>query len=193
MRRALTAIAVALALLASGEAAHAEEPSAAEEVIRIETPAPGHTVEWTMRVRMPASDLADPAVALRAYSGTATEGAHPIELTLSPDSEPDRTLASGTAAALHDRVIDLSATSALGGSGEISVRATATLPSEAGNEYRGAGATLRFRFTGAVDEDLAMTGSAPFVIWAVAVAALAAGLGAALLRRRHRPEAGAEA
>lgn len=197
MRRIFVALAACLMVAGPNSAALAHPPEAAsEQVVSVESPAPGHTVEWSMRVRLGERELADPAIALVEYSGAATRGPHPLELVLTASGQADTELASGTAADLLDRVVDLGGTAAVGtgdADGWLTVRGTATLPVAAGDEYRGSDATLRFRFSGVVADDLAMTGRSPWDVWLIAAAVAAAGLGAALIGRRRARGAGTRA
>ena len=166
-----------------------------EHVVRVETPAPGHTSEWTMRVRADSTGLARPSITLREASGDALEGPHPLELeVVAPgrhNSERERTvLAHGTADDLLDRLVPLDQPEAATAveAGWITVQGRATLPSGAGNEYGGTGATLRFTFSGELDRNLAMTGQASMTVWVIIAAAVGIGLGTLLGRRRSARE-----
>lgn len=183
----LMALCVALTMLGVADHAPAHAQMTPEDqVVTIDTPAPGHTAEWTMRVRIGATELARPTVTLREASGSAIEGAHPLDLELLAPTA-DTPLASGTADALLGQGIPLDDGDVVTTQdGWITVHGTATLPRAAGNEYRGADATLRFTFTGEVSEDLATTGRAPIAVWIIAIAVTLVGLGSLIMRRRTR-------
>lgn len=187
MKRIFVVLSVALMLFGVADRASADPRMTPEEqTVTIETPAPGHTVEWTMRVRVGTVDLSRPIVTLREASGAAVEGAHPLDIEIFAPTA-GTPLVRGTADALLGRAIPLDQGHAAAiEDGWITVHGTATLPQEAGNEYRGADATLRFTFTGEVAEELAMTGRAPIAVWIVAVAVTLAGLGSLIMRRRTR-------
>ncbi len=196
MRPIATLLAL-LSLMWGGTAAHAEPRLETEgEVTTIQTPAPGRSVEWIMRVRAPDEDPGRVSLVLLEAEGRATEGGHPLSLRLELlDGQGDDAagafpleLASGTAAELRGRVV---AVPSSGDSRSNAVRAIAALPAAAGDEYRGSDATLHFRFaavqdggSASFDGGLAMTGGEQ-TGWLAAVALAAAGLGGSLLIRRR--------
>lgn len=193
LRTALTAAALTALLLttapAQAQAAELLEPTGTS--ISLETPAPGHSVSWEMSARSIADAELQLTLQLATVTGSAAEGRHPLELELTDHS--GALLASGTAQEVSTTALPLTPLAA--GDTRI-VHATASLPAEAGDEYRGTEARLEFAFfvqgvgsgtePGSPGSPLAITGAAGAIAW-VLVAALAIGFGtSALLRARRR-------
>ncbi|WP_309132053.1 hypothetical protein [Brevibacterium sp.] len=162
------------------------------EFVSVATPAPGHSSEWTMSVRAPEEEMENLTITLVSTSGTAVSGPHPIEITLM-DDEGQR-LASGTAEQLRNEVIFLPTPRE---GGWLTLRATAALPFEAGDDYKGSRAELQFRFSAAMAMDVAEPDQLPFTgasgVFALLILAFVLiGTGVWLLMRSSRAEGSAE-
>lgn len=186
----LTALVLGLGGVLVAVPAHADaliETNGTE--VHLTTPAPGHSVEWTMTVTNRSGGDLPLSLTTSAGSGTALEGDQPLRFSL---TEADGTVIADSveAAALAQPVTDLGT---LAAGATRTVTGSAALPSAAGNEYAGATAQLSFDFSVMAADappatHLPATGAqiTGFVILALALLAL--GLYLATRKRRKENE-----
>ncbi|GAA1316114.1 hypothetical protein ACFSWE_02170 [Leucobacter albus] len=194
--RAALIVVVTAVLPFAGQAsgAHAAgllEPS--NTAVAFDTPAPGHSTEWTMAAENTSGGTVGLSIEIAEVSGTATAGDAPLRLTI--EDAAGALLAEGAASALVGESFDLPDLAA----GEtVRLRAAVTLPFAAGDDYRGSTASIRVDFIATGDSaqlpgvppgpGLSATGSvAPLALACVALALLSGGI-VLTVRRRNRTE-----
>lgn len=197
MSTALISAAVALSVL-TGVPATVDDSliDVTPEVVQLRVPAPGHSTEWSMTATNTTAAAVPLTLEVTGAGGAALEGAHPMQvLVLDPDGV--QLLADDVPSTLGE-VVTLGV---LAPGEEYTVRGTATLPAEAGDEYREATADVRYQFVAQAEEQvtggvlgsgtgtlragpLAVTGAQALGILLAAAALIGAGTTAVLARRR---------
>lgn len=183
-------VAMALAaLVASTPAVAADLIEARNTSQTFETPAPGHSVEWTMEAENLSLEVLEVRLDVNEISGSATVGE--ASLTLSLEHPDGAVLASGTARELAGLTFSLDPVNP-GGTAEVLARVA--LPAAAGDDYRGSDARMRFDFVVTAEGtggpgDLSATGSDVWLAAFIALLAIVGGL-LFLLPKRSKIERG---
>lgn len=193
MRRTILAVVTALAGLgavglgAPAAVADGRLVVATPQTVTVPVPAPGHSQEWTMRVRNVSAQPTTLSLAVDGSDSPLVSGATPLRITVVDDADVTVVPAVPAGQLLGSRI----SLDGLEPGEEYVLHGTVAMPSSAGNAYQGLSGSLSFTFVAQADgpdqgppDQLAYTGAS---IWmAVVVAATFILLGAVALAARKR-------
>lgn len=183
-----------LALTANPAAAAGDLIEVDPDSVVVEAPAPGRSSEWTMTARNVTDHAVPLALTVTGLEGTVFEGEHPLDL-LVVGPQGDVLLGGGdVVVGQGDLTLDLPE---LPAGGEYLVHGRAVMPTEAGDEYRGAEGAVTLRFVATSEPGpgapptapgggLAATGAGITLLVTLAVVLIGAGTTAYVSTRKRR-------